>query len=37
MNVVPRLEFELAYYDSTVHHFKHYTTSDNPTDMTRVE
>ena len=26
MNVIVLLEFELAYYDSTVHHFNHYTT-----------
>ena len=27
MNVIVRLEFELAYYDSAVHHFNHFTTS----------
>ena len=26
MNVIARLEFELAYYDSAVHRFNHYTT-----------
>ena len=26
MNVIARLEYELAYYDSAVHHFNHYTT-----------
>ena len=26
MNVIARLEFELAYYDSAVHRFSHYTT-----------
>ncbi len=26
VNVIVRLEFELAYYDSTVHRFNHYTT-----------
>ena len=26
VNVIARLEYELAYYDSTVHHFNHYTT-----------
>ena len=26
MNVIARLEYELAYYDSTVHRFNHYTT-----------
>ena len=25
MNVIARLEFELAYYDSAVHRFNHYT------------
>ena len=31
VNVITRLEFELAYYDSAVHRFNHYTTrtSDN--------
>ena len=27
MNVIARLEYELAYYDSAVHRFNHYTTS----------
>ena len=26
VNVIARLEFELAYYDSEVHRFNHYTT-----------
>ena len=26
MNIIVWLEYELAYYDSTVHHFNHYTT-----------
>ena len=26
VNVIARLEFELAYYDFAVHHFNHYTT-----------
>ena len=26
VNVIARLEYELAYYDSAVHHFIHYTT-----------
>ena len=28
-NVIARLEFELAYYDSAVHRFNHYTTRTN--------
>ena len=30
MNVIERLEFELAYYDSAVQHFNHYTTRIPP-------
>ena len=30
MNVIARLEFELAYYDFTVHLFNHYTTRTPP-------
>ena len=30
MNVIARLEFELAYYDFTVHHFNNYTTRTPP-------
>ena len=30
MNVIARLEYELAYYDSTVHGFNHYTTRTPP-------
>ena len=26
VNVIARLEYELAYYDSAVHRFNHYTT-----------
>ena len=29
VNVIARLEYELVYYDSAVHRFKHYTTSPN--------
>ena len=25
MNVIAQLEYELAYYDSTVHHFNHFS------------
>ena len=30
MNVITRLEFDLADYDSAVHHFNHYTTQTPP-------
>ena len=30
MNVIARLEYELAYYDSAVHHFNHYTKRTPP-------
>ena len=30
VNVIARLEFELAYYDSAVHRFNHYTTRSPP-------
>ena len=30
VNVIARLEFELAYYDSAVQHFKRYTTGTFP-------
>ena len=30
VNVILRLEYELANYDSTVHHFNHYTTRTPP-------
>ena len=30
MNVLARLEYELAYYDSAVHRFNHYTTKTPP-------
>ena len=29
-NVIARLEYELAYYDSSVHRFNHYTTRTTP-------
>ena len=30
VNVIERLEFELAYYDSAIHRFNHYTTRTPP-------
>ena len=30
VNVIARLEYELAYYDSAVHRFNHYTTRTLP-------
>ena len=30
LNVIARLEYELAYYDSAVHRFNHYTTRTHP-------
>ena len=30
VNVIARLEYELAYYDSTIHRFNHYTTRTPP-------
>ena len=30
VNVITRLEYELAYYDSAVHRFNHYTTKTPP-------
>ena len=30
MNVIARLEFEVAYYDSAIHRFNHYTTRRTP-------
>ena len=30
VNVIARLEYELVYYDSAVHRFKHYTTRTPP-------
>ena len=30
MNVIARLEYELAYYDSPIHRFNHYTTWTPP-------
>ena len=37
MNVIARLEYELAYYDSAVHRFNHYTTRTPPYDMGQGE
>ena len=37
MNVIVRLEFELAYYDSAVHCFNHYTTRTLPHPRIRSE
>ncbi len=34
VNVIARLEFELAYYDSAVQRFNHYTTRMPPIDRT---
>ena len=34
MNVIALLEFELAYYNSAVHHFNHYTTRTPPNLVT---
>ena len=36
MNVIARLEYELAYYDSAVHRFNHYTTRTPPQEFVRV-
>ena len=30
VNIIARLEYELAYYDSAVHRFNHYTTKTPP-------
>ena len=30
VNVIARLEYELAYYDSADHRFNHYTTRTSP-------
>ena len=30
VNIIARLEYELAYYDSAVHRFNHYTTRTPP-------
>ena len=35
VNVIARLEYELAYYDSAVHRFNHYTTR-TPINTTRM-
>ena len=36
MNVIARLEYELAYYDSAVHRFNHYTTRTPHKESWRV-
>ena len=36
MNVIARLEYELAYYDSAVHRFNHYTTRTPPRNLSRA-
>ena len=36
MNVIARLEYELAYYDSAVHRFNHYTTGTPPREYLQV-
>ena len=36
MNVIARLEYELAYYDSAVHRFNHYTTRTPQKSNTRL-
>ena len=33
VNVIARLEYELAYYDSAVHRFNHYTTRTPPSKL----
>ena len=35
MNVIARLEYELAYYDSAIHRFNHYTTRTPPSSTDR--
>ena len=37
MDVIPQLEFELAYYDSAVYRFNHYTTKTPLKDITLHE
>ena len=36
MNVIARLEYELAYYDSAVHRFNYYTTRTPPLPCLRL-
>ena len=36
MNVIARLEYELAHYDSTVHRFNHYTMRTPPTEFSSI-
>ena len=33
VNVIARLEYELTYYESAVHHFNHYTPTRTPPDF----
>ena len=33
VNIITRLEYELAYYNSAVHRFNHYTTRTPPLDL----
>ena len=37
VNVIARLEFELAFYDSAVQRFNHYTTRTHPRDNEGVK
>ena len=37
VNVIVRLEYELAYYDSAIHHFNHYTTWTLPHNYYNLE
>ena len=37
MNVIARLEYELAYYDSAVHRFNHYTTRTPLMSMVKIQ
>ena len=37
VNIIARLENELAYYDSAVHRFNHYTTRTPPRKLVRKE
>ena len=36
VNVIARLEYELAYYDSAVHRFNHYTTRTPPSAIEQI-
>ena len=37
MNVIARLEYEFAYYNSAIHRFNHYTTRTPPSNFSSVE